>query len=75
MVSTVPLRPTSLIFDRTPPKSVTRRSGLKFLTQALIVLASCESSLEHTNDPCTLPLSTYSPGKIAHSYQILPNII
>jgi len=39
--SIVPLRPTSLFFDRTPLKRITRGSGSDFLTQALIFLSSC----------------------------------
>ena len=36
----VPLRPTSLFFDRTLSKSITRGVGLDFLTQALTFLSS-----------------------------------
>ena len=41
LASIVPLRPTSLFFDRIPSKSITRLSESYFLTQALIFFSSC----------------------------------
>jgi hypothetical protein len=41
LASIVPLRPTSLFFDRTPSKCITRGSGSDFLTQDLNFLSSC----------------------------------